>query len=111
MDHLISIRVRAVAPDPFNGARGHDYIALRGLQPKIGRIDRPADIDNCQCQKCVQERLLPIVKSMITGSQEKKLMKAPAAAPQNFVFASGMADPFAPGTSDRRFYVVRASRR
>lgn len=57
------VRVRSISPDPFGGARGNDYIRLRGLAPKIGPLSR-ASGDDCQCGPCTQARLLPAVQAI-----------------------------------------------
>lgn len=62
------IRIRSRAADPFGGARGHDYIRLRGLAPKIGTLSH-ADDANCQCGPCVRERMLPAVLAICNRRQ------------------------------------------
>lgn len=58
---VYEVRVRAAAPDPFSGLRGHDYIQARGLAPqvKIGRV--PPVLGECSCVPCKQARLLPAI--------------------------------------------------
>lgn len=59
----INIRVRISSPDPFGGARGHDYIELRGLSPKVGpRAVKTGE--ECQCDLCFQQRMLPAVQAI-----------------------------------------------
>jgi len=59
-----TVRVRISSPDPFGGARGHDYIRLRGLAPKVGSLSSASREKECQCYPCVQARLLPAVQAI-----------------------------------------------
>ena len=65
-DLILTVRVRCTLPDPYAGLRGHDYIAARGLSPKLGpgalRL-----VGDCQCGPCVQQRLLPTVQAIVAN--------------------------------------------
>lgn len=39
---LGEVRIRAQAPDPHAGKRGHDYIAARQLNQPVKRLDKDA---------------------------------------------------------------------
>ena len=36
------VRIRATAPDAYSGLRGHAYIAARGLNPPVTRVQTSA---------------------------------------------------------------------
>jgi hypothetical protein len=58
------VRVRASAPHPYDGLRGHAYIAARGLSPRIAPHGRAVDAPGCQCAACIRERMLPAVQAL-----------------------------------------------
>lgn len=41
-DDLGPVRVRAQRPDPYAGLKGHSYIAARGLQGQVQRVQTSA---------------------------------------------------------------------
>lgn len=63
-DLILTVRVRCTLPDPFAGMKGHDYIAARGLSPMLGPKSLRL-VGDCQCDPCVQQRLLPTVQAIV----------------------------------------------
>lgn len=74
---MSTVRVRVSSPDPFNGARGHDYIRLRGLQPKIFAAGRVGDPEHCTCAPCVRARLLPAVQQICAAAERRAMAALP----------------------------------
>lgn len=68
---MSAARIRATSPDPFNGARGHDYIRLRGLQPKTLRAAEIGDQETCPCAACLQARMLPAVQRICAAAGQR----------------------------------------
>lgn len=64
---MTTVRIRSSVPDPFNGARGHDYIKARGLSQRIPFKGATAS-GECQCPTCVRERLLPAVQAICAAA-------------------------------------------
>lgn len=69
---MSTVRIRGSAPDPFAGLRGHDYIAARGLTPRVGAMKAP-DTEDCPCTPCVQARLLPAVLSICNAHERRRI--------------------------------------
>ncbi len=65
-DLILSARVRYTLPDPLAGLKGHDYIAARRLTPRVGAKALRL-VDECQCEPCVQQRLLPAVQAIVSN--------------------------------------------
>ena len=67
---MTTARTRVASPDPFNGARGHDYIRLRGLSPRVSMNGQPP-AGECKCGPCVQVRLLPAVQALCAARDRR----------------------------------------
>lgn len=67
-----NVRTRFSSPDPFNGARGHEYIKLRGLAQRVPFRGEQTANGDCQCPPCVSARLLPAVQRICRQPHERR---------------------------------------
>lgn len=80
---MSTVRIRSIAPDPFNGARGHDYIKLRDLAKRVAFQGEPSQGGECQCAPCVRDRLLPAVQRICASPVERRKPTVLQAVPWN----------------------------
>lgn len=93
------VRVRASAVDPFNGLRGHAYVAARNLNKPVARLDLDKPEREAAALNMLTRRgaiaPAPFEKTDLDG--------------RNFVFVSG--DSHWNDHGNRRFWLVEPTKR
>jgi len=94
-----AVRVRAAAADPFAGLRGHAYIAARGLNASVPRLDPQRDAREAAVLNVLTQR----------GAIAPAPFQMADLSGNNYAFASGSAAWNEPG--NRRFWVADTKKR